>query len=150
MTTTPPTHREYSNDAIVVTWEPQYCIHTARCLRGAPDVFDTQRRPWIVLEGADADRVAEVVERCPTGALGYRRLDGAPEEQAASPPAVRAVRDGPLFVRGDVALVDPAGELVRRAPRMALCRCGATENPPFCDNSHRRVGFSDGAAPPPA
>ena len=57
-------------------------------------------------------------------------------------------QNGPLLVEGDdVTLVDAGGaELpVERRP-FALCRCGASENKPFCDGSHNRIGF-DGSPP---
>lgn len=54
-------------------------------------------------------------------------------------------RNGPYLVEGDdVALANAAGEEipVERRP-FALCRCGASENKPFCDGAHNRVGFED-------
>lgn len=54
--------------------------------------------------------------------------------------------DGPLLVRGEFELLDPAGRPVDRPRRrtVALCRCGATGVPPFCDGSHKVVGFTTG------
>lgn len=54
-------------------------------------------------------------------------------------------RNGPYLVEGDDAvLANAAGEEipVERRP-FALCRCGASENKPFCDGAHNRVGFED-------
>lgn len=133
--------RVYSTEAIAVEWEHRFCIHAARCIRSLPAVFDPKRRPWIVLDGAMADEVAAAIERCPTGALHYRRLDGGPEEVPADPVTVHAVADGPLFMRGAVTLQTEDGRTVRSDSRMALCRCGASANKPFCDNSHRTTGF---------
>ena len=96
-----------------------------------------------MLDGHTADEIAEVVERCPTGALHYRRLDGGPEEQAPADTTIRPTRDGPLYVRGHVVVRDEAGEVIREDTRMALCRCGNSRQMPFCDNSHRLVGFRD-------
>lgn len=49
---------------------------------------------------------------------------------------------GPLLVEGDFKLLDADGtELPKYAPRIALCRCGASARKPFCDGSHNRVGF---------
>jgi uncharacterized Fe-S cluster protein YjdI len=53
-------------------------------LRGQPDVFNLNRRPWILPDPAEADELAEVVRRCPSGALLYKRLDGGPEEDPDS------------------------------------------------------------------
>ena len=138
--------REYEGNGIVVAYELRRCIHAAECVKGLPAVFDPDRRPWIQAAEADADAVAEVVRRCPTGALTYRRTDGAPQE---APPeaAVEAVPDGPLHVRGAVELRDHEGALCWTGMRAALCRCGASNNKPFCDNSHRKVGFTTAPHP---
>ena len=51
--------------------------------------------------------------------------------------------NGPYRVEGDdVTLANAAGEEipVERRP-FALCRCGASENKPFCDGAHNRIGF---------
>lgn len=68
--------REYKGQSITVTFEARRCRHAAECVRGLPEVFDTARRPWIQPDGAPADRLAEVVRRCPSGALQYRLADG--------------------------------------------------------------------------
>jgi CDGSH-type Zn-finger protein len=112
------------------------------CVRGLPQVFDPEARPWVRVDAADADAIAAAVETCPTGALHYRRLDGGPQEQAQEPPTVEPRPNGPLFVRGHVRIVDPGGEVVREDTRVALCRCGGSENKPFCDGTHRRIGFT--------
>ena len=55
---------------------------------------------------------------------------------------ITACPDGPLIVRGPIQLVDERGDPVERRRRtIALCRCGASGIRPFCDGSHRLVGF---------
>ncbi|GAA2064418.1 hypothetical protein GCM10009757_50090 [Streptomyces cheonanensis] len=54
-----------------MTFEAGRCRHAAACVHGLPEVFDTARRPWIRPDGAEAERLAEVVRRCPSGALQY-------------------------------------------------------------------------------
>jgi CDGSH-type Zn-finger protein len=118
-----------------------------------PKVFNVQRRPWVDVDAADADRIAEAVEGCPTAALRYERLDGEPGEMPDSPTLVIPVPNGPLFMRGRLRVETPAGELIAEATRLALCRCGESANKPFCDNSHLAIGFrsgSDDALPRPA
>jgi CDGSH-type Zn-finger protein len=57
-------------------------------------------------------------------------------------------RDGPLLVRGPVALLDPSGrEIVSQRDPIALCRCGKSRIKPFCDGTHKLSGFT---APTPA
>ena len=136
-----PRH-DYANDAIEVHWEPKLCIHVRNCVRGLPHVFDAERRPWIDVDAADADAIAATILTCPTGALHFRRLDGGAQEEEPSAATVEPRPNGPLFVRGRVRIVDNEGRLIREDTRLALCRCGASGNKPFCDGSHRRIGFT--------
>lgn len=137
----PNVAKEYRNDEIAVYWEPRYCIHVANCLMGNPKVFDAMRRPWVELEGSDAGGVAEAVMSCPTGALHFHRLDGGEQESANEQINVVARPNGPLFVRGQVRVIGDDGTVLREDTRVALCRCGGSANKPFCDNTHRTIGF---------
>ena len=135
--------REYKTEEIAVLWEPAYCIHTANCIRTRPEVFDPRDRPWIHVDAASADGIAEAVLRCPTGALHFRRLDGGPQEPVPEETRILPVPDGPLYLRGDIELKDGEGNTIRHDTRMALCRCGQSRNKPFCDNTHRLTDFED-------
>lgn len=133
----PRVTREYGGEGIRVQWYAERCIHTGACIRALPGVFDPGRRPWIELEGAEADAVAEAVLRCPTGALHFVRTDGGPQEPVPSQLTIRAVPGGPYYLRGPAVVRDQAGRPLREDTRMALCRCGRSAHAPFCDNSHR-------------
>jgi CDGSH-type Zn-finger protein/uncharacterized Fe-S cluster protein YjdI len=133
--------KTYWSDDLVVTYDAARCIHAAECVRGLPGVFDTGKKPWIQPANAAADAVAEVVMRCPTGALHFERKDGGAAEPAPETNTILVRDRGPLYVRGDVELRLADGTVVRDT-RMALCRCGASANKPFCDNSHVRAGFA--------
>jgi CDGSH-type Zn-finger protein/uncharacterized Fe-S cluster protein YjdI len=134
---------EYATDRITVRWSRVRCIHAADCIRGLPRVFDPGRRPWIEPALAAPDAVAEVVCRCPTGALHYERHDGGAPEAVPPVNTVTPERDGPLRLRGDIRVVEVGGTPVLTDTRVALCRCGATKHPPVCDGSHWEVGFDD-------
>ena len=67
---------EYAAPGIVVTWEPLRCQHSTNCVRGLPQVFDADSRPWIDPTGASVDDIVATVDRCPSYALGYRADDG--------------------------------------------------------------------------
>ncbi|MDT0489881.1 (4Fe-4S)-binding protein [Streptomyces sp. NPDC012600] len=68
--------RSYEGRSITVSFDAGLCEHSAVCVRGLPEVFDTGRRPWISPDGADAEQVAAVVRRCPSGALRYEHPEG--------------------------------------------------------------------------
>jgi uncharacterized Fe-S cluster protein YjdI/CDGSH-type Zn-finger protein len=137
----PGVERVYQNGDIAVLWEPKLCIHAGYCFRGAPEVFQPESRPWVKVDEATADKIAEVVMTCPTGALHFERLDGGPQEPLPSETTIDARPNGPLYMRGTIRITGTGGQLIREDTRVALCRCGHSENKPFCDGSHRRVGF---------
>jgi uncharacterized Fe-S cluster protein YjdI len=142
MASRPPRRLQtYSTDAITVTFDPTRCIHAAECIRTAPAVFDSRRLRWIKPEQGDPALIATAVQRCPTGALSYALPNG--EAEAPDAPAIRAAPGGPLYVRGRTRVEAEDGRVIADGIRMALCRCGATKNAPFCDGSHKTAGFRD-------
>lgn len=128
---------------IVVTWSKARCIHAAECVRGLPDVFEPGRRPWVLPAEGEPDSVARVILRCPTGALHFERRDGGANETPPDRNEVRVSRRGPLYVRGEIEITREDGSVILRDTRVALCRCGASRNKPFCDNQHLASGFRD-------
>lgn len=132
--------RTYRGANVEISFDLEQCIHVGECLRRLPETFALDRRPWISPDAVDADDVVAVVERCPSGALQYRRLDGGPDERAPDPAVVTPMRNGPLLVRGRIEVRREDGT-VEVLPRAALCRCGSSANKPFCDNSHLRIAF---------
>jgi uncharacterized Fe-S cluster protein YjdI len=62
----------YETDDIIVTFDPEICIHSGNCVRGLPAVFDVRRKRWVRPEAASAESVAEQIRRCPSGALQYQ------------------------------------------------------------------------------
>jgi uncharacterized Fe-S cluster protein YjdI/CDGSH-type Zn-finger protein len=130
----------YRAGELTVTFDPARCIHAAECVRGLPEVFARDERPWIRPERGAPDDVLAVVARCPTGALHAAMSDGR-RDVVDEEVSITTSRDGPLYVRGPVELHLEDGTLVSVEGRVALCRCGSTKNAPFCDGSHREIGF---------
>jgi uncharacterized Fe-S cluster protein YjdI len=125
-----PSGKAYAAAGITVFYDAKRCRHFAECLHGLPAVFDERARPWIQPANADPHAVAEVVRRCPSGALHYA-IDGEPPEQPDSPTTITVRDDGPVLLRGDLQLESPSGPI--RETRAALCGCAKTQNAPFCD-----------------
>lgn len=141
-----PKVHSYASDEIEVTWEAPRCIHSAECVRGLPAVFAPGDRPWIHPGEDEADEIARVVERCPTGALHYRRAEGS-EERPDAENTIRLGTDGPVYLRGELEIRTADGSVVEET-RLALCRCGASAHKPFCDGRHEKIAFSAGAPIP--
>ena len=131
--------KTYRGDAIEVSFDLDRCIHVGECLLSLPDVFDLRRRPWI-----DPDRTIRT--RSPRPSSGVRAAPCSTGGSTAAPRrpmrhgSVQPMRNGPLRVVGEVRvrLEDGTEEVL---PRATLCRCGASERKPFCDNTHLKIGF---------
>lgn len=133
--------KEYSNGEVTITWEPHKCIHAANCVKGLPGVFDTSKKPWINARGASTDQIINQVKACPSGALGYY-LDKKEEEDLISEEQiVEVANNGPLMVYGNISVKMPDGNTVKKSKVSAFCRCGASQNKPFCDGSHKKIDF---------
>lgn len=130
----------YRGKDIEVSFDLDQCVHIGECLRGAPGVFQLHRRPWVLPDEASAESVAEVVLRCPSGALQFRRLDGGPQESHDGT-TVMPVLNGPLLVAGRIEVRREDGT-IEVMPRATLCRCGASKHKPFCDNEHLKIHFT--------
>jgi uncharacterized Fe-S cluster protein YjdI len=126
--------KEYYGNDITVRFDLTRCIHAAVCVRTIPAVFDTKRKPWVLPDAGAADQIAEVIRRCPSGALHYEYTDrSAPPERGHQPATIRSAQGEPLWVAGDIVIAQDGNELPET--RASLCRCGSTGNAPFCDAS---------------
>jgi CDGSH-type Zn-finger protein/uncharacterized Fe-S cluster protein YjdI len=123
---------------VMVRFDGKKCIHSRHCVLGRPDVFvPNAEGEWIYPDRAAPEAIAFIAMNCPSGAITYGRLDGGENE---SPPTVNLVRvreNGPLAFHAPVSISgEPAGL------RVTLCRCGTSENKPYCDGSHAAAGFA--------
>jgi CDGSH-type Zn-finger protein len=66
-----------------------------------------------------------------------------------SPTRITPYRNGPYLVRGPFTMVDQDGnEIEVKRPVVALCRCGRSQIRPFCDGTHKAIGFRAESGPP--
>lgn len=133
--------REYEGKDITILYDVARCYHATECIHGAPAVFKKDARPWVHPDGEDAAKTAQIIQRCPTGALHYRPKDASLNETPQPENVVTVTEDGPLLARGDFEIALSDGTL--RETRAAFCRCGASANKPFCDASHMKIGFHE-------
>ena len=77
-------------------------------------------------------------------------LDQTKEEEPASgratrvkPANVRIMKDGPIVIEGDFTILDTDDEELKATRMTSICRCGASRNMPYCDGTHRKIGFSE-------
>ena len=127
--------KTYTGQDIEITFDMKRCIHARNCYLKLPQVFDPAKRPWVSPDAAPAEEIAAMVRTCPSGALTYRRLDGAGGEAAPGINRAAVIENGPNAFHGTLNV---KGEAMLRA---TMCRCGKTATPPFCDHSHDAAGF---------
>lgn len=142
------TDRKYTNGEITVFWQPKKCIHATTCYRELIEVFNPRKRPWVDMEGAPTEEIIRVVKLCPTQALSYeynKDIESENQEQPATADIeaeVRVMEDGPIIIKGSFKIYDTEGQEIRHLKMTSLCRCGASNNMPFCDGTHRKIGFT--------
>ena len=133
----------FSGKSINVYFTVDRCTHVAECIRGAPKVFDSTRRPWINADSEPPDKVAEVVMRCPTGSLHFKRKDNGATEPIPKTNQITVCKDGPFYIKGDLEIRNFDQTLIVKDTRIALCRCGHSSLKPLCDESHKQFDFRD-------
>lgn len=140
------THK-YSNAEITVVWKPDTCIHSRICWTELKQVFDPAKHPWINMEAASTERIIAQVRKCPSGALSYYRNDIPPADgntvvaEKAELLQLSVQPDGPLQISTGCQITHRDGTIETRTGKTSLCRCGASENKPFCDGSHKKIHF---------
>lgn len=138
--------KEYSNGDITVVWQPGKCIHSTICWKGQAglsQVFDPRKKPWISLGDVNSQTIMDKIDQCPSGELSYYKIDETEAEPAIETETiVEPLANGPLLVYGNISIKKADGTEERKSKVTAFCRCGASQNKPFCDGSHVKAGFA--------
>lgn len=125
---------------VTIRFNASRCVHSRNCVLSRPDVFvPNVQGEWIHPDAASAEEVIRIGLNCPSGAIQVSRNDGRVGSNA--PPLVNTVRvreNGPLAVEAELVV----GGAKQDAPRATLCRCGQSNNKPFCDGAHAAAGFA--------
>jgi CDGSH-type Zn-finger protein/uncharacterized Fe-S cluster protein YjdI len=132
------------SSAIAVSFETKKCMHARHCVTQLPGVFlaNTPGK-WIYPENAYPEELASVIRQCPSGALLYKSKSPSLHDEEA--PAVNVLRlreNGPYSLLADL---DIDGQKV--GYRATLCRCGKSNNKPYCDASHVGANFKGSGEP---
>jgi CDGSH-type Zn-finger protein/truncated hemoglobin YjbI len=128
------------------------CQHSGFCTDRLPTAFRQGRDPFVAPSGGRMDDLIRAVRDCPSGALSYG-IDGVEARETVDyhrcrEPEIEVSKDGPYRVTGGIPLTDGHGKPERRnagasREHYALCRCGRSQNKPFCSGMHWYVQFTD-------
>jgi CDGSH-type Zn-finger protein len=146
------TRKPYTRQAEVLEGET-LLLSDAEELCAFARFCDPGGKIWGVIgqPGEEARKLAvREANHCPGGRLVAHDKKTGKEIEEKLPPSIGVVEDpamgcsGPLWVRGGVRIESESGTPYEVRNRVALCRCGASANKPFCNGSHASIKFRDG------
>lgn len=134
--------KEYTNGEVTIVWKPESCIHSGICVKGLPKVFKPKDKPWISIDAASTKDLVDQVKQCPSGALShYMNKDGEIQDSMAQETNIDIMENGPLLVHGTINITHSNGSIEVKDKTTAFCRCGFSNNKPFCDGAHKKEDF---------
>ena len=148
----PDRRDSYPGQQVTIFDNRGLCQHAGFCTDRLATVFRSGREPFAAPSGGRMDEIIRAVRDCPSGALSFavdgREARGQADWGDTREPAIEITKDGPYRITGGVAVTGPDGQpVVRNAgaslEHCALCRCGHSQNKPFCSGMHWYVGFAD-------
>ena len=145
--------RESYQEQAKVMRGPTMSLTDAESLCAFARFCDSHGQIWNLVNQTDDPAASRHFVReagdCPSGRLvAWDNASG----QAIEPtfePSIGLIEDpakqcsGPLWVRGGVQVIGADGFKYEVRNRVTLCRCGASQNKPFCDGTHAAINFSD-------
>ena len=93
------------------------------------------------MKGATSDKIKKQVDSCPSGALAYESNFEGNEKQVSLETKVETMPNGPLLVYGTLNVTHADGTVEKKNKTTAFCRCGASNNKPYCDGAYIKSGF---------
>lgn len=145
----------YVGTAVTIFDNRGICAHSGFCTDRLSSVFHVGQEPFVTANGARMDEIIRAVRACPSGALSYAlgAVEARSQVDQERAPAIEVSKDGPYRVTGGIPLTDAHGNDVARTSGASreyysLCRCGHSQNKPFCSGMHWYVDFHDPPLPP--
>ena len=135
--------KKYSNEELTVLWKPRTCIHAGECIKALPQVYNPAEKPWLKIENATTEELKAQIRKCPSGALSYYMKNEERKEIEAIETKIEVLQNGPLLVFGTLKVTNIDGSSEVKKKTTAFCRCGSSNNKPYCDGTHTKVGFKD-------
>ncbi|TYA53227.1 (4Fe-4S)-binding protein [Formosa maritima] len=134
--------KEYSNGEVTIVWKPDACIHSGICVKGLGDVFKPKEKPWIKIDAASTEDLVDQVKACPSGALSYFMNAEGDKTIETLETKVEVLENGPLLIYGTLNVTHKNGNQEVKNKTTAFCRCGLSNNKPFCDGTHVKENFA--------
>jgi CDGSH-type Zn-finger protein/uncharacterized Fe-S cluster protein YjdI len=131
------------------------CAHSGFCTDKLASVFLQGQEPFVDPNGARMEVIIAAVRNCPSGALSYALggVECRDQVEQERPPTIEVSKDGPYRITGGIPLKDGQGNDEARnqgasREHYSLCRCGHSQNKPFCSGMHWYVNFHNSVTDP--
>lgn len=137
--------KSYSGPALTLKDSEPLCAHARFCMAG--------EKIWNLVKSDDPESrelAIREAKHCPSGRLVVQDARTQEEVEHILYQSVGLVEDpakgcsGPLWIRGGIRVESENGVPYEARNRVTLCRCGFSDNKPFCDGTHKRIRFKDG------
>ncbi len=143
----PDQRDDYVGAKITVHDNRGICAHAGRCTDGLETVFKLRQEPWIDPDGDELEKIVDTIRQCPSGALSYT-IDGVEHRDRDSEPMILIAPNGPYAIVGGADLQNVEWLTGASREHFDLCRCGKSQNKPFCSGAHWYHHFDEHAPPP--
>jgi CDGSH-type Zn-finger protein len=137
-----------------VTNGPAMVLYDDRPLCAYARFCDNAGTIWKLIHNTDDGEVRTIVKfeasSCPSGRLVVRDIESGDVLEPELKSSISLVEDpakessGPIWLRGGIRVTSADGFEYEKRNRVTLCRCGASQNKPFCDGTHADIAFRDG------
>ncbi len=144
---------EIRDDPDEVLEGPTLILHDHEELCSASNFCHRMGNVWNAVEKSDEEPYREIAvyeaSCCPSGRLVLEDRVSRISCETAVEPSASLVEDrsenvsGPVWVKGNIPIESADGRTYQVRCRVTLCRCGSSENKPFCDGTHMDVGFKE-------
>ena len=142
----PDRRDNYEGTGVTIHDNRGVCAHSARCTNNLKTVFKLGEEPWIDPKGDTVENIVATIQKCPSGALSYS-INGVEHRDRDSEPMIMVAPNGPYAIFGGADLLDETWAEGASREHFDLCRCGHSQNKPFCSGAHWYHQFDEHAPP---
>lgn len=134
-------HDRYIGDQITIYFNRSICSDAGTCFMQLPAVFGRLDDKVIDPDAEPPELISRIARECPSGALSCSLNEPDPLPPQVDP-AIIVEKDGPYRVQGGITL-EGNERTAESMHHYNLCRCGSSHRKPFCDGTHKKIGFRE-------
>lgn len=131
------TLQHYEGKDISITFNRSICSGAAQCVEKYSHIYSSEgSTDWIFPDKGNSEEIKQSIINCPSGALSFQINQKQSSGETYEKSRIDIVKKGPLHIKGDITLEGISFSTNANKQKYSLCRCGASQNKPFCDYSH--------------